>query len=225
MGVPILLLGAQLRKPPVKPLLRNYLKWMPGCVFTSAGVMAYRYLYNLHRNVANTALKVKICCKCLIKKERWGLWRDAKRTALLEKVANRSIETLWWSCLPSAEEAAVGDMVMSTCKEEEEKVLAQWMDREGLLLALLLLWLMPVNIAHSKAEAQMPTPAGRDHACRCYKERRGGGPCGEPTWATAASWDKTSRGPQRVLCKTLPLETLIQFSRLNSHLAKTSVWP
>lgn len=133
--------------------------------------------------------------------EMWDLWKDAKRRVLLEKLANTSIQTCWWSHLLNAEEAAVGVMVMNSCTQEDKKVLAQWMDREGHLLSLPLLWLKPVNIVQPKAEAHMPRPAGREHVCRVLwgAERRGphSSPCGEPAWVTTASRDKTLRGPQQ----------------------------
>jgi len=75
----------------------------------------------------------------------------------------------------------------------------------------------------------MHRPAGREHAYECHWEWRGGGPtaapvetqCGQPQPCKI----KLQKGHSKILCKTLPLETFIQFSHLNSHLAKTSVWP
>lgn len=115
--------------------------------------------------LANRALRVKICCQCLIKKQRGGLWRDALCIwrALLAKLllqqCSRSIQIRWWSHLPSAEEEGRGIVVLSTCMEEG-KVLAQGLDREGHLLAWTLLWLMPGHKAYPKAEAQMPSRSG-----------------------------------------------------------------
>lgn len=64
-----------------------------------------------------------------------------------------------------------------------------------------------------KAEAQMPRAAGREHACRCYGERRGGGPTAAPVESQRGQPQpreiELQEDHSRILCKTLPLETFI----------------
>lgn len=161
--------------------------------------------------LANRALRVKICCQCLIKKQRGGLWRDALCIwrALLAKLLlqqrSRSIQIRWWSHLPSAEEEGRGIVVLSTCMEEG-KVLAQGLDREGHLLAWTLLWCLATK---PTPKLKPRCPAGQECAHGWQGESRGGDPT-LPSRATMAPWDKGDHS--RILSMTLLLETLIQFS-------------
>lgn len=72
---------------------------MLGCVFTSAGVVAYMCLYFTEVWIAEPQRLKSVADNQ--EKERWGLCRDAKRAASLAKLANRSVQTCWCSHLPS----------------------------------------------------------------------------------------------------------------------------